>query len=76
MTFVYFSQIKSALNSDKDYQYMKTNIHIWLHLANFISELEMFETKVEEKIKTHILHPPKIFFPENRAVYDIYWYIY
>jgi hypothetical protein len=32
----------------------------------------MFRTKVVEKIKTHILRSV-IFFPENRAVYEIMW---
>ena len=32
----------------------------------------MFQTKVVEKTKTHILHSV-IFFPENRTVYEIIW---
>jgi len=36
---------------------MKTNLHFLLYLANFISELEMFQTKVVDKIKIHILCP-------------------
>ena len=32
----------------------------------------MFQTKVVEKIKTHILYSV-IFFPENCAVYEIMW---
>jgi hypothetical protein len=32
----------------------------------------MFQTKVVEKIKTHILGPIT-FFPENSAVYEITW---
>ena len=35
--------------------YMKTNKHFWSHLAHFFLEWEMFQTKVVEKIKTHIL---------------------
>ena len=34
--------------------YMK-NVHFWSHLAHFFLEWEMFQTKVVEKIKTHIL---------------------
>jgi hypothetical protein len=34
--------------------YMKTKIHFW-YLAHFFLELEMCQTKVVEKIKTHIL---------------------
>ena len=39
---------------------MKTNIHLWLYLAQFFLEPEMFQTKVVEKIKSHILYSPKI----------------
>ena len=35
--------------------YMKTSTQFWSHLAQFFSELETFQTKVVEKIKTHIL---------------------
>jgi hypothetical protein len=35
--------------------YTNTNIHILLYLAHFFLEREMFQTKVVEKIKTHIL---------------------
>jgi hypothetical protein len=34
---------------------MMTNMHIWPHLAQSFLEWEMFQTKVVEKIKTHIL---------------------
>ena len=34
---------------------MKTNLHFWSYLAQLFLELEMFQTKVVEKIKTHIL---------------------
>jgi hypothetical protein len=33
----------------------------------------MFQTKVVEKIKTHILSAITFFFVENRAVYEIMW---
>jgi hypothetical protein len=44
---------------------MKTNIRFLSYLAHFFLEGEMFQTKVVEKIKTHILgsiifFPPKI----------------
>jgi len=42
---------------------MKTNIHFRSYLAQFFLEWEMFQTKVVEKIKTHILCPVT-FFPE------------
>jgi hypothetical protein len=34
---------------------MKTYIHLWYYLAEFFLELEMFQTKVAEKIKTHFV---------------------
>jgi len=34
---------------------MKTNIHFLSYLGHFFLELEMFQTKVLEKIETHIL---------------------
>jgi hypothetical protein len=34
---------------------VKTNVHFWSHFAHFLLEWEMFQTKVVEKIKTHIL---------------------
>ena len=34
---------------------MKINIHFWSYLAQFFLECEMFQTKIVEKIKTHIL---------------------
>ena len=36
---------------------------------------EIFQTKVVQKIKTHILYS-NFFFPENRAVYEIMWKIF
>ena len=41
---------------------MKTNIHFCYYLANFFIEREMFQTKVVEKIKTHILCSVTFFF--------------
>jgi hypothetical protein len=34
---------------------MKTCVHLWKNLAYIFLEWEMFQTKVVEKIKTHIL---------------------
>jgi hypothetical protein len=50
---------------------MKTDAHLWSHLAEFFLEWEMFQTKVIDKIKTHFLCPVT-FFMENRA-YEIMW---
>jgi len=33
---------------------MKTILHLWLYLAQFFVEQEMFQAKVVEEIKTHI----------------------
>jgi len=35
------------------------------HLAHFFVECEMFQTKVVEKIETHILCSVTFFFPSN-----------
>jgi hypothetical protein len=35
---------------------MKTNIHFLKHLAQFVLEGEIFQTKLVEKIRTHILY--------------------
>jgi hypothetical protein len=51
---------------------MKTTIRFWSYVAQFFLEWEMFQTKVVEKIKTHILCSVTFFF-ENRAVYEIMW---
>jgi len=32
---------------------MQAHVHLWLYLAEFFFEWEMFHTKVAEKIKTH-----------------------
>jgi hypothetical protein len=34
---------------------MTTCVHLWQYVAEFISEWETFQTKVAQKIKTHIL---------------------
>jgi hypothetical protein len=50
---------------------MKTNIHFWSYLAEFILEWEMFQIRVLEKIKTRLVF--NSFFFENRAFYGIAW---
>jgi hypothetical protein len=65
-------RIRVSLNSDKNngrVLYKKTDIRFWSYLAQFFSELEMFQTKVVEKIKTHILC--SVTFSRIRAVYGI-----
>jgi hypothetical protein len=34
---------------------MKTYVHVWQYIAEFFLQLEMFQTKVVEKTKIHIL---------------------
>jgi len=51
---------------------MKTTRHFWLYLAHFSLEWEVFQTKVVEEIKTHILCSITFFFL-NRAIYGIMW---
>ena len=46
---------------------MKTDIHFWSHLAQFILEWEMFQTKVVQKIKTHILCYNNNFFSPRKS---------
>jgi len=48
---------------------METNIRFWSYLAHFFLEWEMFQTKVVEKIKTHVSYSVRSF--EYRAVYDV-----
>jgi Rps23 Pro-64 3,4-dihydroxylase Tpa1-like proline 4-hydroxylase len=50
---------------------MKSNIHFLSYLAQFFLEREMFQTKVVEKIKTHIWNSVTFFL--NRAVYERMW---
>ena len=45
---------------------MKTNIYLWWNPAKFFLEWKMLQTKVLEKIKTHVLS--SIIFFEKRAV--------
>jgi hypothetical protein len=49
---------------------MKTFTHLWQYLAEFFLEWEIFQIKVVEKIKTHILCSETFFF-ENRVVREI-----
>ena len=52
---------------------MKTTTYFLSYLAEFFLELEMFQTKISQKIKTYILCSVYFFFSENRAVYEIIW---
>ena len=52
---------------------MKTNIHLWSYLAQFFLEWEMFQTKVVEKIKTHILRSITFFFKRIVPHMTMWW---
>jgi hypothetical protein len=49
---------------------MKTNVHFLSNLAQFL-ELEIFQTKVVENIKTHVLC--SVTFLNSRVVYEKMW---
>ena len=49
---------------------MKTNIHFWSYVAQFFLEWEMFQTKVVEEIKTHILCWVFFFFRKSCRLWD------
>ena len=46
--------------------------HVWKYLAELFLQWEMFQTKVVDKIKTHILCSVTCF-RKSRAVYEIMW---
>jgi hypothetical protein len=50
---------------------MRTYVHLWSYLAELFLEWEMFETRVVQKIKTHILCFQWFLFFENRSVYEM-----
>jgi hypothetical protein len=45
---------------------METFWHLWQYLAEFFLEWEMFQTKIAEKINTHILHSITFFLKSCR----------
>jgi hypothetical protein len=50
---------------------MKTIVDFLSHLAHFFLEWEMFQTKVVEKIKTHILCPVTVFRKSCRVWHNV-----
>jgi hypothetical protein len=66
----YFSKIcrdnSSFINIGQEWRVlcMKASIHLWSYLAQFFLECELFQSKVVEKIKTHIM--VNIFFKSCR----------
>jgi hypothetical protein len=50
---------------------VKTNVHFLSYCPHFILEWEMFQAKVVEEIKTHVLCSLTLFFLKNHAVLEI-----
>jgi hypothetical protein len=50
---------------------LKTNTHFWSYLAKFLLDGEMFQRKLAEKIKTHILCPKTFFL--KIVPFCLYW---
>jgi hypothetical protein len=65
--FVYFFKICQGNSSfikighEQQVIYMKTSIHLWPNLTQFLLEWEMFQTKVVEKSKMHISYSITLF---------------
>ena len=51
---------------------MNTYVHLWSYLAQLFLQREKFQTKVVEKIETHILCSIT-FFKKNRVFYEKMW---
>jgi hypothetical protein len=67
-------KIQVSLKSDKNNGYLTWGpIYIFDHISRNSSLNEVFQTKVVEKIKTHILCSVTFIFFESRAVYEIAW---
>ena len=49
---------------------METNIHFWSYLTNFSLAWEIFQTKVVEKINTHILYSTDFFLQKSPRLWD------
>jgi hypothetical protein len=52
---------------------MKTTRHFLAYHAHFFLQWEMFQVKVAEEIKTHMLCLITFFFLKNCATYEIMW---
>jgi hypothetical protein len=50
---------------------MKIYVNLWKYFARFFLEWEIFQIKVVEKIKTHILCTTP--FLEYRVLYELMW---
>ena len=49
---------------------MKTTIHFLLYLTHIFIEWKMFQTKVVEEIKAHILGSVKFFFLKSHRLWE------
>jgi len=49
---------------------MKTSTHLWQYLAHFFLEWEIFQTKVVEKIKTHVLYKWEIMYKTTGEIVE------
>jgi hypothetical protein len=49
---------------------MKTDVRLWLYLAEFFLECEVFQANVVEILRAHNSLHNNIFSPENRALYE------
>jgi hypothetical protein len=49
---------------------MKTCVHLWLYIAELFLELQMFQIKIVEEMKSHILCPVSFFPQKSRRLWD------
>ena len=63
-TYLYLSTCRKSVGENSDLLkigqewrvlYVKNNVNLWLYLAKFCLEWEIFQTKVVEKIETHFV---------------------
>jgi len=65
------SSFKKTGQENRALSMKQIDIHLWSYLAHFSLQWEILQTKVVQKIKTHILCSVTFF--ENRTVYEIMW---
>ena len=77
LSFFFFSEylarkLKSFITIRQEWLvfYMKTYRHLWQYLAELSVEWEMFQTKVVEKIKTHLTFNNFFFFRKSCRLWD------
>ena len=52
---------------------IRANLNLWLYLAHFFLDWDMFQAKSVQKIETNILRSVSVFFFLIRAIYAIKW---